>query len=75
MPKIIEIDKTTGDAKFLTVYDSLSFSEIWSNIHNNLYETFLPYGYPKTVGSQYLKFSMYSNLSSITLTTMTFLAT
>jgi len=38
------------------------------------YETFMPSGYPRSVAEGYLKFTIYSNLSAVSITAMSFLS-
>ena len=73
-PTIIQISKDTGKIECITKIDSRSFKNIKSNISNGVFETFLPAGYPQSVGEGYLKFSIYSNLSALTITAMSFLS-
>ena len=40
-----------------------------------LASTFLPADYPESVSKEYLPFSIYSNISSVTITAMSFLST
>jgi len=49
-------------------------SQFSRNVYNGFFETFLPSGYPDTVAPGYLRFTIYSNLSALTITTMSFLS-
>jgi hypothetical protein len=55
--------------------DRLSFSKIRARTYYNFHETFLPSGYPNSVSKGYLKFTIYSNISIISITAMSFLST
>jgi hypothetical protein len=43
-------------------------------MYNGLWDTFLPAGYPHSVGDGYLRFTLYSNLSALAITAMSFLS-
>jgi hypothetical protein len=53
--------------KTLKEYRNLSFEKMAA--------TFLPADYPESVTKEYLPFTIYSNISSITITAMSFLST
>jgi hypothetical protein len=53
--------------KTLREYRNLTFEKMAA--------TFLPADYPESVTKEYLPFTLYSNLSSITITAMSFLST
>lgn len=74
-PSIIEIEKNSGKINRVTQHDPVSVKQIKSNIVNGFFDTFLPAGYPNSVGDGYMKFTMYSNLSALAITAMTFLST
>lgn len=75
VPKTLEIDKETGEARSILMKESkISFKQMNRNIYHGFFETFLPSGYPNTVAPGYLKFTIYSNLSALTITTMSFLS-
>lgn len=73
-PSTLEIEKHTGKINIITEVDPISLKVIKSNIFNGFFETFLPSGYPYSVSDGYAKFTMYSNLSALAITTMSFLS-
>jgi hypothetical protein len=74
-PSTIEIEKNSGNIHLVTKHDRISYKQMKQNIHNSLFETFLPSGYPNSVADGYLRFSIYSNLSALSITAMSFLST
>lgn len=73
-PSIIEIEKNSGKINIITQHDPVSLKQIKSNVKNGFYDTFLPAGYPHSVAEGYLKFTVYSNLSALAITAMSFLS-
>eukprot|EP00347_Sterkiella_histriomuscorum_P003816 403362828 len=74
-PRIAEIDCTTGQVhKLHKAQQTNQVNQLNKNIYNGLFETFLPAGYPHTVSSSYLKFTIYSNISAFMYTAMGFLS-
>jgi hypothetical protein len=58
----------------ISKHDKLSLSAFRSYIYITLHETFLPAGYPHSVAEGYLKFSIFNNLSAMSITAMSFLS-
>ncbi|CDW83257.1 UNKNOWN [Stylonychia lemnae] len=73
-PKSVELDQTTGEIHTFQSGNQNQVDQLHRNIHNGLFETFLPAGYPHTVAPAYLKFSIYSNMSAFLYTAMGFLS-
>ena len=73
-PSTLEIDKHSGKINVVTAHDPVSVKQFRSNIYNGFWDTFLPAGYPHSVGNGYLKFTMYSNISALAITAMSFLS-
>jgi len=65
----------TKDAKMLTKLKQKSLKEYRNLTFEKMAATFLPADYPESVSKEYLPFTLYSNLSSITITAMSFLST
>ena len=74
-PQIIQIDGKTKEAQMLTPLQSYSLGSVGHTVHDKMMRTFLPADYPNSVTKEYLPFSIYSNISSISITAMTFLST
>jgi len=74
-PQIIQIDGETKEAQLLTPLQSHSLGTLRHSVHEKVMRTFLPADYPHSVTKEYLPFSIYSNISSISITAMTFLST
>ncbi len=74
-PPTLEIDKNTGKVTTITKHDPVSIKGLKSKVSNGFWDTFLPAGYPHSVGDGYLKFTMYSNISALAITAMSFLST
>ena len=72
-PHTVEIDRELKKVSVITKHN-YSFQQFKKNIHIGFHETFLPAGYPNSVGEGYLKFTVYSNLSAISITIMSFLS-
>lgn len=73
-PNTIEIERDSGKVRMISKNDKISISIIRSKIYIGLFETFLPAGYPYSVAEGYFKFSIYNNLSAMSITTMSFLS-
>lgn len=73
-PNTIEIDRETSKVTVISGADRLSLKMIRNKTYIALFETFLPAGYPNSVGEGYLKFSIYNNLSALSITVMSFLS-
>jgi hypothetical protein len=74
-PATLEIEKNSGKINTITKHDPVSIKSFKSKISNGFWDTFLPAGYPNSVGDGYLKFTMYSNISGLAITAMSFLST
>jgi hypothetical protein len=74
-PSTLEIDKISGKINIITHHDPVSVKQIKSNFLNGFFATFLPAGYPHSVADGYFRFTMYSNLSALAITAMSFLST
>jgi hypothetical protein len=74
-PATLEIEKNSGKINTITKHDPVSIKSFKSKISNGFWDTFLPAGYPNSVGDGYLKFTMYSNISALAITAMSFLST
>lgn len=73
-PNTIEIDRETSKVTVISSADRLSLKMIKNKTYIALFETFLPAGYPNSVGEGYFKFSIYNNLSALSITVMSFLS-
>lgn len=73
-PNTIEIDKDSSKVNVISRHDRLSWRLIKNKTYITLFETFLPAGYPNSVGEGYLKFSVFNNLSALCITAMSFLS-
>lgn len=73
-PNTIEIDKETSKVTMISRHDNRSISLIKNKAYITLFETFLPAGYPNSVGEGYLRFSFYNNFSALCITAMSFLS-
>ena len=58
----------------MTIHDPISLKQIRLNFMNGFFDTFLPSGYPHSVSDGYLWFTMYSNISALAITAMSFLS-
>ena len=74
-PQIVQIDSETKDAKMLTLVRHKTMREYRNLTLDKLAATFLPADYPESVSKEYLPFTIYSNISSVTITAMSFLST
>ena len=74
-PQIVQIDAVTKDAKMLTQVRHKTIKEYRNLTFEKMAATFLPADYPESVTKEYLPFTIYSNISSITITAMSFLST
>ena len=75
-PNIIDIDAETGKVRQISNdHDSVNFKNVSQKALNNFITTFLPNGFPNTVGDQYLKFTALVALEITAFTTMTFIST
>ena len=73
-PSTLEIDKHSGKINIVTIHDPVSVKQIKANFLNGFFDTFLPSGYPHSVADGYLRFTMYSNISALAITAMSFLS-
>lgn len=73
-PSTLEIEKNTGKINIVTKMDPISLRQIKNNIAHGFFDTFLPSGYPHSVADGYLRFTVYSNLSALAITAMSFLS-
>lgn len=74
-PQIVQIDAETKDAKMLTKVRHKTIKEYRNLTLEKIAAVYLPSDYPESVTKEYLPFTLYSNLSSITNTAMSFLST
>lgn len=74
-PQVIQIDAFTKEAKLLSEIPTKNFKSFKHSLHEKLSNTFLPADYPDSVTKEYLPFTIYGNISSISITAMTFLST
>ena len=72
-PHTVEIDRELKKVSVITKHN-YSFRQFKKNIQIGFHETFLPAGYPNSVGEGYLKFTLYSNFSATSITIMSFLS-
>ena len=73
-PNTIEIDRETSKVTVISSHEGFSFRVLKNKTYIALFETFLPAGYPNSVAEGYLKFSIYNNLSALSITIMSFLS-
>lgn len=75
-PNIIDIDTESGEVRQISSdHDSYSFKNLKAMTRGKLITTFLPNGYPKSVGEDYLRFTTISNVGAMAFTAMSFLST
>ena len=74
-PQIIQIDAKTKEAKLLTPFQRKTLQAYRHSARDKLIATFLPADYPDSVTKEYLPFTTYSIISSVSITAMTFLST
>ena len=76
MPNVIDIDTESGEVRQISSdHDSYSVKNMKSVTRAKMITTFLPNGYPKSVGSDYFRFTMVSNAGAVAFTAMSFLST
>lgn len=73
-PSTLEIEKHSGKITIITKHDPMSLKQLKSNFVNGLSDTFMPSGYPNSVSDGYIRFTLYSNLSALAITAMSFLS-
>eukprot|EP00347_Sterkiella_histriomuscorum_P012381 403368796 len=73
-PNTIEIDRESSQVTVISKNDRISWGLVKNKIYIGLFETFLPVGYPNSVAEGYLKFSIFNNLSALSITAMSFLS-
>lgn len=71
----MQIEKESGKIVQVTKLDKTTLKSLKHKFYNNLHETFLPSGYPYSVADGYLKFIILGNISSVAITSMSFLST
>lgn len=75
-PNVIDIDNETGEVRQISKdHDDWNFKNVSQQASLKVITTFLPNGYPETVGDQYMKFTVVANLGAMAFTTMSFLST
>ena len=75
-PNIIDIDNESGQVRQIsTDHDSRNFKNFQASLKGKLITTFLPNGFPHSVGSDYLRFTTLGNVGAVAMTAMSFLST
>jgi hypothetical protein len=75
-PNIIDIDTKTGTVRQISKdHDSFSLKNSRTQLFMKVMQTFLPNGYPHSVGENYIRFVTVSNIGAVSFTAMGFLST
>jgi len=76
VPEIVTINKATQTVTEQNCNrNSWNLRQMWLNTQDTMKETFLPVDYPESVSSEYLRFILLANFSSVNVTAMSFLST